>query len=77
MCTAIKDEGPTTRPFGVTVLNDLGRFRLVIDTTSRLRQIGDQGIYLKQQLMDKLITQTQYIDCTVWTFRKFVTGIGS
>jgi len=36
-------------PFDMTVLNDLDRFHLVMDTIDRLPQTGDKGIYLKQQ----------------------------
>jgi xylulose-5-phosphate/fructose-6-phosphate phosphoketolase len=51
-----------TTPFDMTVLNDLDRFHLVMDTIDRLPQTGDKGIYLKQQLKDKLIEHKQYID---------------
>ena len=57
-----KEEGTITTPFDMTVLNDLDRFHLVIDTVSRLPQTGDRGIYLKQQLKDKLIEHRQYIN---------------
>jgi xylulose-5-phosphate/fructose-6-phosphate phosphoketolase len=40
----------------------LDRFHLVMDTIDRLPQTGDKGIYLKQQLEDKLIEHKQYID---------------
>jgi xylulose-5-phosphate/fructose-6-phosphate phosphoketolase len=33
-----------------------------MDTIDRLPQTGDKGIYLKQQLRDKLIEHKQYID---------------
>ena len=46
----------------MTVLNDLDRFHLVMDAIDRLPQTGDKGIYLKQQLKDKLIEHKQYID---------------
>ena len=46
----------------MTVLNDLDRFHLVMDTIDRLRQTGYEGIRLKQQLEDKLIEHKQYID---------------
>lgn len=49
-------------PFDMTVLNDLNRFYLVMDTIDRLPQSGDKGHYLKGQLKDKLIEHTQYID---------------
>ncbi len=56
-----KEEGTITTPFDMTVLNDLDRFHLVMDTIDRLPQTGDRGIYLKQQLEDKLIEHKQYI----------------
>ena len=46
----------------MTVLNELDRFHLVMDSIDRLPQTGDQGVYLKQQLKDKLIGHRQYID---------------
>ncbi len=58
-----KEEGTITTPFDMTVLNDLDRFhRRVMDAIDRLPQTGDKGIYLKQQLKDKLIEHKQYID---------------
>src|SRR5450830_186762 len=57
-----KEEGTITTPFDMTVLNDLDRFHLVMDAIDRLPQTGDKGIYLKQQLNDKLIEHKQYID---------------
>ncbi|BBJ22566.1 phosphoketolase family protein [Candidatus Nitrotoga sp. AM1P] len=57
-----KEEGTITTPFDMTVLNDLDRFHLVMDTIDRLPQTGDRGIYLKQQLKGKLIEHKQYID---------------
>jgi xylulose-5-phosphate/fructose-6-phosphate phosphoketolase len=46
----------------MTALNDLDRFRLVMDTIDRLPQTGDPGICLKQQLEGKLIEHKQYIN---------------
>jgi xylulose-5-phosphate/fructose-6-phosphate phosphoketolase len=57
-----KEEGTITTAFDMTVLNDLDRFHLVMDTIDRLPQTGGAGIYLKQQLQDKLIEHKQYID---------------
>ena len=57
-----KEEGTITTPFDMAVLNDLDRFHLVMDTVDRLPQTGEKGIYLKQQLKDKLVEHKQYID---------------
>jgi xylulose-5-phosphate/fructose-6-phosphate phosphoketolase len=57
-----KEEGTITTPFDMTVLNDLDRFHLVMDTIDRLPQTGEKGAYLKQQLKDKLIEHQQYIE---------------
>ena len=45
----------------MTVLNDLDRFHLVIDVVNRLPQTGEQGVYLKQHLRDKLVEHKHYI----------------
>ena len=56
-----KEEGTVTTPFDMTVLNDLDRFHLVMDTIDRLPQTGSKGIALKQQLRNKLIMHREYI----------------
>ena len=57
-----KEEGTITTAFDMTVLNDLDRFHLAIDTIDRLPQTGSEGAYLKQQLRDKLVEHKRYID---------------
>ena len=56
-----KEEGTITTPFDMTVLNDMDRFHLVMDTIDRLPQTGDRGVYLKQRLLDKLVDHRRYI----------------
>jgi xylulose-5-phosphate/fructose-6-phosphate phosphoketolase len=56
-----KEEGTITTPFDMTVLNEMDRFHLVMDAIDRLPQTRTKGIYLKQQLKDKLIEHTHYI----------------
>jgi len=56
-----KEEGTITTPFDMTVLNDLDRFHLVMDTIDRLPQTGDKGRALKKQLQAKLIEHKLYI----------------
>lgn len=57
-----KEEGTVTTAFDMTVLNDLDRFHLAMDTIDRLPQTGSKGVRLKQQLQDKLIEHKQYIE---------------
>ena len=57
-----KEEGTITTPFDMTVLNDLDRFHLVMDTIDRLPQTGEKGRALKEQLQAKLVEHKQYID---------------
>ncbi len=57
-----KEEGTITTPFDMTVLNDLDRFHLVMDTIDRLPQTGKKGRALKLRLQAKLIEHKQYID---------------
>jgi xylulose-5-phosphate/fructose-6-phosphate phosphoketolase len=56
-----KEEGTTTTPFDMVVLNDLDRFHLVMDVIDRVPQLGAQASFLKQALRDKLIEQKHYI----------------
>ena len=56
-----KEEGTITTTFDMTVLNDLDRFHLVMDTIDRLPQTGDKGAALKQRLVEKLSEHKQYI----------------
>jgi len=56
-----KEEGTTTTPFDMTVLNDLDRFHLAGDVIDRLPQLGSRAAYAKRTLAEKLITHKQYI----------------
>jgi xylulose-5-phosphate/fructose-6-phosphate phosphoketolase len=57
-----KEEGTITTPFDMTVLNDLDRFHLVMDTIDRLPQTGTEGRALKERLQAKLLEHKTYID---------------
>jgi xylulose-5-phosphate/fructose-6-phosphate phosphoketolase len=57
-----KEEGTITTPFDMTVLNELDRFHLVMDTIDRVPRTGKKGRALKLQLQAKLIEHKQYID---------------
>jgi xylulose-5-phosphate/fructose-6-phosphate phosphoketolase len=57
-----KEEGTTTTPFDMVVLNDLDRFHLAGDVIDRLPQLGARAGYFKQAIQEKLIEHKQYID---------------
>jgi xylulose-5-phosphate/fructose-6-phosphate phosphoketolase len=56
-----KEEGTTTTPFDMVVLNDLDRFHLVADVIDRVPKLGAGEAYVKQAIRDKLIEHKQYI----------------
>ena len=57
-----KEEGTTTTPFDMVVLNDLDRFHLVEDVIDRVPKLGARAAYFKQAILDKLIEHQQYIE---------------
>lgn len=56
-----KEEGTTTTPFDMVVLNDLDRFHLVMDVIERLPQLEKIGSHVRQKMRDKLIEHKEYI----------------
>ena len=55
-----KEEGTTTTPFDMVMLNDLDRFHLVIDVIDRVPGLGSNYAALRQQMVDKRIHARQY-----------------
>ena len=56
-----KEEGTTTTPFDMAVMNDLDRFHLVADVIDRIPLRGSRADYAKQALRDKRIEHKRYI----------------
>jgi xylulose-5-phosphate/fructose-6-phosphate phosphoketolase len=56
-----KEEGTTTTPFDMTVLNDLDRFHLAGDVVDRVPRLQRTGAHFKQFLRNKLVEHKQYI----------------
>ncbi|MBS1130614.1 MAG: D-xylulose 5-phosphate/D-fructose 6-phosphate phosphoketolase [Proteobacteria bacterium] len=56
-----KEEGTTTTPFDMVVLNNLDRYHLVMDVAKRVPKLHAQAAHIKQAMRDKLNQHTQYI----------------
>ena len=56
-----KEEGTTTTPFDMTVLNDLDRFHLAGDVVDRVPRLQRVGAHFKQWLRNRLVEHKQYI----------------
>jgi xylulose-5-phosphate/fructose-6-phosphate phosphoketolase len=56
-----KEEGTTTTPFDMVVLNELDRFHLVMDVIDRVPSLAPQAGYAKQSLRDRLLDHKNYI----------------
>ncbi len=57
-----KEEGTTTTPFDMAVLNELDRYHLVIDVIDRVSGLGQRAAHLRQAMRDKLIDHREYIE---------------
>jgi len=55
-----KEEGTTTTPFDMVMLNDLDRFHLVIDVIDRLPQLAGTGDHLRQEMIDSRLRARAY-----------------
>jgi xylulose-5-phosphate/fructose-6-phosphate phosphoketolase len=56
-----KEEGTTTTPFDMTVMNDLDRFHLAGDVIDRVPRLRNMAAHVKQRLRDRLIEHKLYI----------------
>jgi len=56
-----KEEGTTTTPFDMTVLNDLDRYHLAGDVVDRVARLRNVGAHFKQMLRAKLVEHKQYV----------------
>jgi hypothetical protein len=57
-----KEEGTTTTPFDMTVLNDLDRFHLAGDVIDRVPRLQDLAGHVKQRLRDTLVEHRHYVE---------------
>jgi len=56
-----REEGTTTTPFDMCVLNAIDRFHLVGDVINRVPSLGSRAAYAKQAIRDALIDHREYI----------------
>jgi xylulose-5-phosphate/fructose-6-phosphate phosphoketolase len=56
------ENGTTTTPFDMVVLNYLDRFHLVADVVDRVPKLGPSAAHVKQLVRDKLIEHRMYVD---------------
>jgi xylulose-5-phosphate/fructose-6-phosphate phosphoketolase len=56
-----KEEGTTTTPFDMCVMNEIDRFSLVRDVVDRLPHLGHRAAYVRQEMRDKHLEHRQYI----------------
>ena len=55
-----KEEGTTTTPFDMVMLNDLDRFHLVMDVIDRVPGLGQSAAGLRQQMVDERMRHRAY-----------------
>ena len=54
------EEGTTTTPFDMVMLNDLDRFRLVMDVVDRVPGLGSRAARVRQQMADRRVAARAY-----------------
>jgi xylulose-5-phosphate/fructose-6-phosphate phosphoketolase len=55
-----KEEGTTTTPFDMVMLNDLDRFHLVSDVIDRVAGLGERAAHLRQQMQEQRLRARAY-----------------
>jgi xylulose-5-phosphate/fructose-6-phosphate phosphoketolase len=56
-----KEEGTTTTPFDMVMLNDLDRFHLVVDVIDRVPGLAERASHLRQEMAEERLR------CRAWT----------
>ncbi|HJS96332.1 MAG TPA: phosphoketolase family protein [Solirubrobacteraceae bacterium] len=54
------EEGTTTTPFDMVMLNDLDRFHLVMDVIDRVPGLGERAAHLRQEMVDERLRHRAY-----------------
>jgi xylulose-5-phosphate/fructose-6-phosphate phosphoketolase len=77
-----KEEGTTTTPFDMVMLNDLDRFHLVMDVIDRVPGLAQRCAHLRQEMVDERLRHRAYTraqgddppDVRDWTWPGQVPG---
>ena len=56
-----KEEGTTTTPFDMVVMNDLDRFRLVMDVIDRVPDLSVKAAHIRQAMEEKRLAHKEYV----------------
>jgi xylulose-5-phosphate/fructose-6-phosphate phosphoketolase len=59
-----KEEGTTTTPFDMVMLNDMDRFHLVMDVIDRVPGLGPRAAHLRQLMSDERLRHRAYTRAT-------------
>ena len=79
-----KEEGTTTTPFDILMLNDMDRYRLVMDVIDRVPGLGASAAHLRQHMVDERLLHRTYTrevgddmpDVRDWTWPAGDSAIG-
>jgi len=55
-----KEEGTTTTPFDMVMLNDTDRFHLVMDVIDRVPGLASRAAHVRQLMVDERLRHRQY-----------------
>ncbi len=55
------EEGTTTTPFDMAVLNGIDRFHLLIDVVERVPKLANKRAYIRDLAENKIMEHTNYI----------------
>ncbi len=71
-----KEEGTTTTPFDMVMLNDLDRFHLVMDVIDRVPGLGERAAHLRQHMADERLRPAPTPASTATIRPRSATGPG-
>ena len=55
-----KEEGTTTTPFDMVMLNDLDRYHLIMDVIDRVPSLGSKAAHIRQTMVDQRLHARRY-----------------